>query len=131
MILSILNNLDATPLFSQVVAYVPPMTRGDFPLRFGVGFEMFIELTDPSLPGGQFVFPVLNHPRRYKGATARRELAPLLLRQPPSWERWHAALESTGGDRWFAECDQVMNFKAIWSLPDYRAQWHARLGSPS
>lgn len=114
-------------LYRQVVAYVPPMLRTDFPARFGVSFEVFVNLAYPGGDTSPFIFPVLNHPRRYRSPAYRDDLAPLLMHMPPTWERWHQALEVTGGKRWFAHADERFNYSGIWSIPQLRSAWEKRL----
>ena len=114
-------------LYRQVVAYVPPMTRDQFPVRFGVKYEDFIRMATADSGQLRFVFPVLNHPSRYRDPLFRRELAEILLWMPPTWERWHEALRVTGGMRWFQAADERFDYKAIWSLASLREIWGRRL----
>lgn len=114
-------------LYRQVVAYVPPITRNQFVERFGVDYESFLELAYPNDPTEKFVFPVLNHPNKYRKNIFRTELYEILIRMPPTWERWHSALDETGGNRWFDESDERFNYEAIWSIPDLRDIWKSKL----
>ena len=92
-------------LYKQVIAYVPPITREQFKDRFGIDYDSFIQLAYPSDNNLKFIFPVLNHPRRYRSPIIQKELSDILLRMPPTWERWHYALEVTGGKYWFEEAN--------------------------
>jgi len=114
-------------LYRQVVAYVPPMERNQFPERFGLPYEEFIRLADPSLERSRFIYPVLNHPGRYRDAVVRKELSELLLWMPPTWERWHEALRVSGGMRWFQAADERFDYRGFWSLQPLRETWRHRL----
>lgn len=118
-------------LYRQVVVYVPPMTRSEFPQRFGITYEVFLELSNPRDEMGRFIFPVLNHPRKYRDALYRDQLGDLLRRMPPTWERWHSALNVAGARRWFDEADVRFHYPGMWSLPDLRDMWRNRLKTNS
>lgn len=117
--------------YRQVVAYVPPITQDQFKFRFGIPYSAFLRLSYPGNDSDQFIFPVLNHPRRYKHPEIRNQLADLLVKMPPTWERWHSALDFTGGNIWFEKSDQNFNYSNIWSLPDFRSEWKSRLRTTS
>lgn len=106
-------------MYEQVLVYVPPITSEKFPEYFGVSFEDFLEFSDPASED-QYIFPFLNHPIRYKNKDLRSDLAPLLKRYPPTWERWHEVLRFTGGDKWFDIADVSYNYKDAYMIIDYR-----------
>lgn len=115
-------------LHPRVITYVPPMLPEHFPGRFGITFDTFMELAYPSDDETDpFIYPLLNHPRHYARPDIRTGLSRLLIRMPPTWERWHEALRASGGIRWFEESDERFPYKAIWSLPHYRSYWDGRL----
>ena len=114
-------------LYRQVVAYVPPIQKDQFPERFGIEYEVFIRLADPTREGHRFIFPVLNHPSRYQDPLVRRDLTDILLWMPPTWERWHEALRFSGGIQWFHAADERFDYKSIWSLESLRDTWKRRL----
>lgn len=118
-------------LHPRVLAYVPPMTPAEFPARFGVEYETFLELAFPTDPKDTFIFPILNHPRHYERPAIRQGLTELLIRQPPTWERWHEALRITGGTRWFNEADSTVPYQKLWSVPEFRKVWERRLANRS
>jgi hypothetical protein len=114
-------------LYRQVVAYVPPIRKEQFSERFGVEYETFIRLANPTGDEHRFIFPVLNHPSRYQDPLVRRDLAEILVWMPPTWERWHEALRVSGGMRWFQAADERFDYEGIWSLESLRDTWKQRL----
>ncbi|TET39243.1 MAG: hypothetical protein E3J72_00950 [Planctomycetota bacterium] len=107
------------------------MKRTDFEQRFGVSYSTFMRLAYPDGDAPRFIFPVLNHPRHYLPLDIRVELDGLLSKMPPTWERWHAALEFTGGNVWFERSDRQFDYAAMWSVPELRATWRKRLRTTS
>ena len=117
--------------YRQVIAYVPPITINEFIPRFGIDYDTFLELAFPSDDRMKFIYPLLNHPRRYNNPLIRQELKEILLHMPPTWERWHSALNHTGGDIWFDKSDELFNYPNVWSLPQLRDYWKGRLRTDS
>lgn len=118
-------------LYRQAIVYVPPMRRRDFKVRFGVPYDTFMALAYPGGSAAPFLFPVLNHPAKYRNPLHQHELRDLLVKMPPTWERWHQALEITGGKRWFALADEKFDYAAIARLPQLRKVWKRRLKTES
>jgi len=117
--------------YRQVIAYVPPMTRSQFIYRFGINYETFLKLAYPDDGTSRFIFPILNHPHRYNTLEYRNELSDILIRMPPTWERWHSALAETGGNCWFSESDVRFAYPRMWCIHDFRETWRVRLRSKS
>ena len=117
--------------YRQVIAYVPPMKRRQFKHRFGIPYSTFLNLAYPGSSAPRFILPVLDHPSKYSSPETRAELSELLVRKPPTWERWHAALHSTQGDVWFSHADAAFNYPAMWSIPELRDLWRERLATSS
>lgn len=109
-------------IYPQVVVYVPAMTKSQFPERFGISYESFMQLMD-----ARFIFPLLNHPRKYLKVPIKSELSEILLRMPPSWDRWHSALEVSGGNKWFDEADKQFDYSDFWNIQELRKLWGERL----
>lgn len=118
-------------LFPRVIVYVPPIPPDKFAIRYGIDYEAFLELAFPSDEQDRFIYPVLNHPRYYANPEIRSGLKEILIRQPPTWERWHAALRATGGIYWFNESDQLFNYKNIWNITEHREYWKKKLNTRS
>ena len=114
-------------IFKQIVAYVPPMTRDEFPMRFGIPYETFIEFCYPNDPEERIIYPILNHPHKYRIEPYLSELREILLRMPPTWERWHKALYHTGGNYWFDRADEKIDYRYFWNIPELRNIWRERL----
>ena len=81
------------------IAYVPPIEPAAFEGRFGIEYETFLELAYPPKGEEPFIYPVLNHPYYYRETPTREALSELLVRMPPTWERWHEALRASGWDQ--------------------------------
>lgn len=112
--------------YSRAIAYVPPLKRGEFEARFGVDLEAFLALADPALGPRRFLFPVLGHPRHYHHPEVRSFLAPLLATKPLTWERWHKALEVTGGDRWFHVAERHLRLDELEADGEFVRKWMSR-----
>ncbi len=116
-------------LFRQVIVYVPQIKKEKFPQLFGIHYETFVELCKPIGGVPPFILPILNHPKHYSKQHLKIELKDLLELKPPTWERWHKVLEITGGTKWFDLADKELNYKKMYSFPEYRNYWKNKLGT--
>lgn len=114
-------------LYRQVVVYVPPIAKEKFSEKFGIDYYTFIELCKPIDNAPSFILPILNHPKHYAKNNLNHELKELLELKPPTWERWHKVLEITGGTKWFDLADRTLNYKKLYSFPEYRNYWKTKL----
>lgn len=116
--------------YRQVLVYVPQISKKDFPNRYGINYETFIDLCKPIANGlPAFILPILNHPKHYANKHIKYELKELLELKPPTWERWHKVLEITGGTKWFDLADQKLNYKDMYSFSNFRKYWKRKLGT--
>lgn len=109
-------------IYPQVVVYVPALTKVQFPERYGISYESFLQLME-----AKFLYPLLNHPRKYTKEPIKSEISEILLRMPPTWDRWHSALEISGGNKWFDEADKHFEYSDFWNINELRQLWASRL----
>jgi len=112
-------------LYPKVIAFVPPMEPEGFGDRFGIDYKSFLSLSEPG--DSQMILPLLNHPRHYGRDEIRNGIEELLVRRYPTWERWHSALDSTGGNCWFDEAHNKLCMEGFSQLPEYRRYWERKL----
>lgn len=117
-------------LYPKIIAFVPPMRRKEFPKRFGISFDTFLILSDPSFDH-RFIFPILNHPKYYNNLKVYSDLKPLIDRFPPTWERWHQALKAISNNYWFKLCDDLVDYENVLNQKDIRNNWKNKLFNKS
>ena len=103
-------------LYPQTAVFVPPESRQKLELRFGLGFESLLELSEKRI-----IIPLISHPVDYAN---RPHLDPLLKLNPPAvWPRGLALLEVLGVESLFEEAARRLPLDQMASLPQLKHKW--------